>query len=74
VTSLESEVDHLTRSLTMQRTAAADAESSARKAAEEHTRDASNKVGNACLWDSELTLYQQGTRDRTTETVSQELR
>jgi len=70
VTSLESEADHLTRSLIAQRTAVAEAGSSARKTAEEHAREASNRVGYTCLWDSELTSYQQGTRDRTTEAVS----
>lgn len=47
VTSLESEVDRLSRSLNAQRTTATEAESSARKAAEEHSREASNKVCHA---------------------------
>jgi len=51
VTSLESEVDHLSRSLGAQRTVATEAESSARKAAEEHARDAASKVCHACWRD-----------------------
>lgn len=52
MTSLESEVDRLSRSLGAQRTAATEAESSARKAAEEHARDAASKVCQACLGDT----------------------
>jgi len=44
VTSLESEVDRLSQSLGAQRTVATAAETSVRKAAEEHAREASNRV------------------------------
>ncbi|KAI0001319.1 CASP C terminal-domain-containing protein [Russula compacta] len=44
VASLESEVDRLSQSLNAQRTVATMAETSARKAAEEHAREASNKA------------------------------
>lgn len=52
VTSMESEVDRLSRSLSAQRTATTEAESSARKAAEEQAKDAASKVCHACLGDS----------------------
>ncbi|KAI9511170.1 CASP C terminal-domain-containing protein [Russula earlei] len=44
VTSLESEVDRLSRSLSAQRVVASEVETRARKAAEEHAREASNKA------------------------------
>jgi len=49
---MESEVDRLSRSLSAQRTATTEAESSARKAAEEQAKDAASKVCHACLGDS----------------------
>ncbi len=70
---MESEVDRLSRSLNASRTAATEAESSARKAVEEHARETSNKVCHVGLEDSDLMSYQLGTRDRTAKTVSQEL-
>ena len=76
MTSLESEVDRLSQSLNAQRVVVNVAETNARKVAEGHAREGSNQV---CLWNlrtceiQELTSYLPGTRDRTTETVAQEL-
>src|SRR5712671_2715138 len=49
VTSLESEVDRLSQSLNAQRAVAHEAETNARKAAEEHARASSTNVCNSVI-------------------------
>ncbi len=50
MTSLESEVDHLSQSFNTQRAVVTAAESSARKMREEHTREVSSQVCLPSFW------------------------